>query len=139
MRLRLIYAAMLFLALTACERLPPLARGLPEGQEYGAFNQRLSTRFPIGSPSQDLVEELNREHFIIRTHQGELQDEANHIFDMKGHLIGDPRTLKLLDDYDFYAQKYVMRAICADTYNIKYSVRMQALTAIHGEMRQGCL
>lgn len=56
------------LALSACATpAPPIGRGLPRNFEDAshAFDERLRTRFPVGSSEADLVAELSREHFKI--------------------------------------------------------------------------
>ena|ERR1700722_2367821 len=57
------------IALVGCTDMPPpLAYDLPEGAyaATAAFDQRVKTRFPVGSDEAILRAELMRERFVIR-------------------------------------------------------------------------
>ena len=53
--------------LSGCATPPPIGARLPRNfeQATAAFDQRVKTRFPVGSPESDLLAELKREKFKI--------------------------------------------------------------------------
>lgn len=55
------------LCICGCTHTPPIGRELPRGPErHGVyFDQRVKSRFPVGSDESNLVAELRRERFNV--------------------------------------------------------------------------
>jgi hypothetical protein len=55
------------------DQLPELLTNMPieTDQLSSAFNQRIVTRFPVGSPETNLVKELQKDGFAIKTFDGD--------------------------------------------------------------------
>jgi len=83
---RFCRATMLFAVsglITACGVTPPLGRGLPSAVDDAdhTFNARVNSRFPVGSASTPLLEELQRERFKIDPHSEPGQQIARYFKD----------------------------------------------------------
>lgn len=70
-------------------RLPELLSNLPTqtDQINGAFNQRITTRFPVGSMATDLTNELQKEGFMVN-----VSDDGSHsaLYTRYGNFPLDP-------------------------------------------------
>ncbi len=63
----LLAVFVVLVGLSGCANAPPIGTRLPRNfaQANAAFDQRVKTRFPVGSPEGNLLAELKREHFKI--------------------------------------------------------------------------
>jgi hypothetical protein len=110
-------AVLMIAACSGCSEPPPeIARNLYGGtvlKTSHKFDQRVATRFPVGSEEGKMIAELRREHF-------ELTEAA---------------------DASHYstARRDIPGLACRDTWNIKWLSRDGKITEIQGGYGQLCL
>jgi hypothetical protein len=116
-RWNLVLAGLATISLTACfSRPPPIARGLPAiMRDIGpAFTERVSTRFPVGSSSREMVTELRSQHFNMRP--------------------TDPGS-----PYGSVATAHNFNGACDLKWTIYWAAKADQITAIEGGFSANCL
>ena len=113
LRRTVVLALSLLTLLSACDRPPPLARGLP--LSFGPtqyFDARLKKRFPIGSDASKLMSELRIEGFEINGGR---------------------------EPYQFSARYEVHDLACRESWAVYWAAEQGKIATIGGDSRQTCL
>lgn len=116
---RVRWTGALALCLSACAGSPPpIGRNLPSefAKARPAFDERVKTRFPVGSLVSDMLAELNRESFRV-----------------------DTPAAESLADYKFSATHETHNIACRVSWTVWWNAEAGRIVAVEGDYGASCL
>ena len=110
-----------FLAMTGCASGPSLLKGTwgkTDDASGRAFDEQVRARFPVGSPEDDLLAELKREHFKVEP------------------VGADPRAPR---NRWAHRERVLMPLVCGQDWGVFWQAEGGRITQVSGSTYATCL